>query len=197
MTYPRNGFTPSRQPVADWIRRMPASAGGNLPICKGDAVYSNAGILTACTAGINPGNGIGYGIVVACYTTAGRPFTFNTTKLIASGTPGMVDVCFDPNQTYVVRCKASVGAINIGRNISIDMSGAAVNASLGISGQCVDIITSAASSTVEYFKLINIAPFDQLSGQYNGTSTGTLGSPNQGVEVRWNSHFLNAPTLSL
>lgn len=195
MTYPRNGFTPSRQPAIDWIRRMPASAGGNLPICKGDAVYSLNGVLTACTAGTNPGNPIGYGIVLACYTTAGRPFTFNATKMIASGTPGMVDVCFDPNQTYVVRCKSSVGGTNIGRNCSIDMSGGAVVAALGISGQCVDVVASA--STGDYFKLINISPFDQLSGQYNGTSTGTLGAAGQGVEVRWNNHFLNAPTLSL
>lgn len=197
MTYPRNGFTPSRQPTADWIRRLPASAGGNLPICKGDAVYSLNGMLTACTAGVNPGNPIGYGVVIACYTTAGRPFTFSNIKLIASGTPGMVDVCFDPNQTYVVRCKSSVGPTQIGRNISIDMSGGAVNATLGISGQCVDILASAVTGTTEYFKLLNISPFDQLSGQYNGTSTGTLGSANQGVEVRWNNHFLNAPTLSL
>lgn len=195
MTYPRNGFTPSRQPAIDWIRRMPASAGGNLPICKGDAVYSLNGVLTACTAGTNAGNPIGYGIVLACYTTAGRPFTFNNTKLIASGTPGMVDVCFDPNQTYVVRCKSSVGASNIGRNCAIDMSGGAVNALLGISGQCVDVVASA--STTDYFKLLNIAPFEELSGKYNGTSTGTLGAAGQGVEVRWNNHFLNAPTLSL
>lgn len=195
MTYPRNGFTPSRQPAIDWIRRMPASAGGNLPICKGDAVYSLNGVLTACTAGTNAGNPIGYGIVLACYTTAGRPFTFNNTKLIASGTPGMVDVCFDPNQTYVVRCKSSVGPSNIGRNCAIDMSGGAVNALLGISGQCVDVVASA--STTDYFKLLNISPFDQLSGNYNGTSTGSLGAAGQGVEVRWNNHFLNAPTLSL
>lgn len=195
MTYPRNGFTPSRQPAVDWIRRMPASAGGNLPICKGDAVYSLNGVLTACTAGTNAGNPIGYGVVLACYTTAGRPFTFNNTKLIASGTPGMVDVCFDPNQTYVVRCKSSVGGTSIGRNVAIDMSGGAVNPLLGISGQCVDVVASA--STTDYFKLLNISPFDQLSGQYNGTSTGTLGSAGQGVEVRWNNHFLNAPTLSL
>lgn len=195
MTYPRNGFTPSREINMDCIRRMPASAGGNLPICKGDAVYSNAGVLTACTAGTNAGNTIGYGVVIACYTTAGRPFTFQQNKLIVSGGQGMVDVCFDPNQTYVVRCKSSVGPSNIGRNCAIDMSGGAVNATLGLSGQCVDVIASA--STNEYFKLINISTFDQLSGYYNGTSTGTLGVPNQGVEVRWNSHFLNAPTLSL
>lgn len=197
MSYPRNGFTPSRSINMDYVRRMPASAGGNLPICKGDAVYSLNGVLTACTAGTNAGNPIGYGVVLACYTTAGRPFTFQTTKLIASGTPGMVDVLFDPNQTYVVRCKSSVGPSSLGRNVSIDMSGGAVNATIGLSGQCVDVVASA--STTDYFKLINISPFDEVlgGGQYNGTSTGTLGSANQGVEVRWNNHFLNAPTLSL
>ncbi len=195
MTYPRNGFTPSRTMGEDYIRRMPASAGGNLPICKGDAVYSLNGVLTACTAGTNPGNSIGYGVVLACYNSAGRPFTFAAAKMIVSAQTGMVDVCFDPNMTYVVRCKSSVGASNIGRNCAIDMSGGAVNASLGISGQCVDVVSSA--STGDYFKLINIAPFEELSGKYNGTSTGTLGAAGQGVEVRWNNHFLNAPTLSL
>ena len=195
MTQARNGFTPSREMNMDYIRRMPASAPANFPIAKGDAVYSNAGVLTACTAGTNPGNAIGYGVVLACYTTAGRPFTFNNTKFIASGTPGMVDVCFDPNQTYVVRCKSSVGPSNIGRNCAIDVSGAAYNPLLGISGMAGDVVSSASAN--DYFKIINIAPFDQLSGNYNGTSTGSLGAPNQGVEVRWNNHFLNAPTLSL
>jgi len=178
----RNGFIPSRQPVADYVRNLPASAGGNQTISKGDAVAMVNGIIVPCTAGQDPAQ-MGYGVVLAVYTSANRPLTFNNTKYIASGQPGRVDVCFDPNVTYYVQCVTSVGTSNIGKNVTLDVS--AANALTGISGQAVDIPASASLN--DLFRIINIGPFDELGGK------GTGGATNNGVEVRWNRQFLRAP----
>jgi len=62
----------------------------------------------------------GYGVVLAVYTTAGRPLTFETNKILVSGRPGRADVCFDPNLTYYVRCDASAGNVDtIGQNVML------------------------------------------------------------------------------
>lgn len=179
----RQGFIPSRQPVPDWIRNYPAQASTNQSIAKGDAVALLNGVIVPATAGQDPAL-TGYGVVVAVYTTANRPLTFNNTKLIASAGVGRVDVCFDPNQTYYVQCVTSVGLSNIGKNVAIDVSGA--NPALGISGMSVTVPASA--STNDLFKLIDIGPFDELSGKETG------GGINNGVEVKWNRHLLKAPT---
>jgi len=186
----RNGFIPSRDVASMSVRNFPASAGGGQTIAKGDAVCMVNGVIVRATAGQDP-NQIGYGVVLACYTTANRPFTFNTVKFINSASPGRVDVCFDPNQTYYVQCVTSVGPSNLSKNVVIDQS--AANPSLGLSGQAVDIPASA--STNDLFKIIDIGPFDELSGKIgiNGGAGG--GAPNNGVEVRWNNHFLKAPTV--
>lgn len=186
MAYNRSGFTPSRQPQIDWIRNVFASCGGNQTISKGDAVAMVNGVVVPCTAGQDPGQ-YGFGVVIATYTTANRPMTFNTTKYIASGQQGRADVCFDPDQTYVVQCVTSVGLSNIGKNVVIDAS--AANPLLGISGQSVDIPASA--SVNDLFKIITIAPFEELTG-----SKLLSGAPNNGVEVRWNRHFLKAPVAN-
>lgn len=194
MAYGRSGFTPSRQPAIDWIRNEAASAGGNQVIAKGDAVASVNGVLVLCTAGQDPQQ-YGYGIVLACYTSANRPFTFYNTKIIASGQAGRVDVCFDPNQTYSVQCVTSVGLSNLGKNVMIDASAAGVNPLLGISGMSVDIPASA--SVNDLFKLINISPYDEVTGGGKiGKNRAGGGGPNNGVEVRWNRHFLQAPTAN-
>lgn len=182
----RNGFTPSRQPVPDWIRNVPASAQGTETIAKGDAVVMVNGIIQRASAGQDPTNAQGYGVVLAVYTTANRPFTFQTPKYISSAQPGRADVCFDPNQTYYVVCSASVGLSNIGKNVVIDVSSA--NATTGISSMAVDIPASASIN--DYFKIINISPFDEVIGGGKGLGGGV----NQGVEVKWNKHFLHAST---
>lgn len=183
MAASRQGFIPSRQPVPDWIRNYPAAASTNQSIAKGDAVAYLNGVIVPATAGQDPGL-MGYGVVIACYTTANRPMTFLNTKLIASAGVGRVDVCFDPNQTYYVQCTTSAGGTNMGKNVIIDVS--ASNASTGISGMSVDIPASA--SVNDLFKIINIGPFDELGGK--GTGAGA----NNGVEVKWNRHLLHAPT---
>lgn len=177
----RNGFTPSRQPATDWIRNMPVGGAGQ-PVAKGDAVNQIAGTCFPVTAGQDPATQ-GYGVVLAVYTTANRPLTFNNTKFIASGTPGRADICFDPDQTYVVRCETSVGPGDVGKNVTV--SAAAANSLTGLSGMSVQIPSSA--STNDLFKIINVSPFDELSGKGTGAAAG------QGVEVRWNRHVLKAP----
>lgn len=180
----RSGFTPSRQPVPDWIRNDPASCAGTDTLAKGDAVVRVNGIVTRASSGQDPANAQGYGVVLAVYTTANRPLTFQTNKILTSAQPGRADVCYDPNQTFYVQCVTSVGPSNIGKNVTIDVSSA--NALTGISGLSVDIPASASIN--DYFKIINIGPFDELGGK------GTGGGPNNGVEVKWNKHFLHAST---
>lgn len=183
MTTARLGFTPSRQPVPDWIRNLPAAASTNQSIAKGDAVAYVNGIIVPATAGQDPGLA-GYGVVLAVYTTANRPLTFNTTKIIASAGVGRVDVLFDPNMTYYVQCVASAGPSNMGKNVTIDVS--ASNATTGLSGMSVTIPASASIN--DLFKIINISPFEELGGKETG------GGTNNGVEVKWNRHLLHAAT---
>ena len=183
MAASRNGFIPSRQPTIDWIRNVYVSARQSETVAKGDAVVRVAGIVSRASSGQDPTNSLGFGVVLAVYTTANRPLTFQTVKYITSAGVGRADVCFDPNQTYYVQCVTSVGPSNLGFNLIIDQS--AANSLTGLSGQSVDIPASA--STNDYFKLLNIGPFDELSGKDTG------GGPNNGVEVRWNNHFLSSP----
>lgn len=185
MTTPALGFVPSRQPQVDWIRNLPASGSANRPIAKGDAVAYLNGVIVPCTAGQDP-TLRGYGVVLAVYTTANRPLTFQTTKVIASAGVGRVDVCFDPNQTYYVRCLASAGPSNMGKNVTLDDTTAVANFSTGLSGQQVTIPASA--SVNDLFKVINISPFEELAGKETGGGAGN------GVEVRWNFHLLKATT---
>ncbi len=181
----RNGLIPSRQPVPDWVRNMPAAASTNQSIAKGDAVALVNGVVVPATAGQDPGLA-GYGVVLACYTTAGRPLTFFDSKIIASGGVGRVDVVFDPNQTFYVQCETSVGASNIGKNAVLAVS--AANARTGISGEFLQIPASASIN--DLFKILNVGPFDELGGK--GTGAGV----NNGVEVKWNRHFLHASTAN-
>lgn len=182
---PAIGFVPSRQPQIDWIRNLPAAASTNRPIAKGDAVAYLNGVIVPCTSGQDP-TLRGYGVVLAVYTTANRPLTFQTTKLIASAGVGRVDVCFDPNQTYYVQCVASAGPSNMGKNVTLDDTTNTANATTGLSGQAVTIPASA--SVNDLFKIINLSPFGELSGKETG------GGANNGVEVRWNYHLLKATT---
>lgn len=188
MSTGRAGFVPSREPLPSRVSNVAVGAGGQ-PVCRGDAVVEIGGLVYAATAATNPAQ-FGYGVVLAVYTTANRPLTFQNTKFIASGQPGRADVCWDPNQTYFVQCVTSVGQSNFGNNVMIDAS--AANSLLGISGMSVDLVASA--STKELFKIVGFGPFDSnLTGQpYN--QTYAQGGANNGVEVRWNFHFLNSPT---
>lgn len=186
------GFTPSRQPVPDWVRTLPARAntdgGVGVTLAKGDAVAYVNGVIVPATAGQDPGFA-GYGVVLAVYTTAAggnypRPLTFQTNKVLVSGQAGYADVCFDPNQTYYVRCDVSAGPSNMGKNATLAVS--AANFTTGLSGHSVTIPASASIN--DLFKIINLGPFDILGG-YN-----TGGGANNGVEVKWNRHLLHAAT---
>lgn len=182
MTAPRNGFTPSRDIDRGFVRNLPAAASTNQSIAKGDAVAYLNGVIVPCSAGQDPGLK-GYGVVLAVYTTANRPFTSLTNKIIVSGGVGRVDVCYDPNQTYFVQCVTSAGPSNMGKNVTIDVSGA--NALTGISGMSVSIPASASAN--DLFKIINISPYEELGGKETG------GGTNNGVEVVWNNHFMRGP----
>lgn len=191
MSMARQGFIPSREPAVGWVRNVPINALAQ-GVAKGDAITMINGLGAACSAGTNPSKQ-GFGVVLAVYTTAGRPLTFLNSKIIASGSVGRADVCFDPNQSYIVQCVTSVGPSNLYTNVAIDAS--APNTTTGISGMSVDLVASA--STNDLFKLIGLAPMEpgQLYGQYVQGVPG--GGANNGVEVKWNYHFLHAPTAAI
>lgn len=184
-----NGFTPSRDPSVGMVRRMRCQAnsdGANQTLAKGDAVALVNNVVVPASGGMDPTHP-GWGVVLAVYTTAGRPLTFQNTKILVSGQPGQVDVCIDPEQTYYVRCDASAGnADTLGKNAMLVVS--AANTLTGLSGHSVTTQTSASINNL--FKVINIGPFDDLGG------LGTGAGANQGVEVRWNRHTLHAATAS-
>jgi len=189
MSYSRNGFTPSREPDVGFIRNLPVNALAK-EVAKGDAVTWLAGAALAASAATNPTKA-GLGVVLAVYTTAGRPLTFQNTKYIASGGVGRADICLDPNQLYTVQCVTSVGGTNLFTNVMLDVS--AGNATTGLSGQAVDLVASA--STGELFKIIGLAPFETINTPYGQTVIG--GGANNGVEVAWNFHFLRSPTAAI
>lgn len=186
MAAPRQGFTPARTIDQNQVRNLPAQASTNQSIAKGDAVTYINGVIVPCTAGQDPGFA-GYGVVLAVYTTANRPFTFLANKIIVSGQPGRVDVLVDPDQSYYVQCVTSAGPTNMGHNVIIDVSGA--NALTGMSGMSVSIPASASQN--DLFKIINIGPFDEVTG--GGKEQG--GGTNNGVEVKWNRHLFRASTI--
>lgn len=188
MATPRQGFIPSRDPNPGFVRNVAVRAntdGAGQTIAKGDAVAMVNGVCVPCSSGQDPAHA-GYGVVLAVYTTANRPLTFQTNKIIVSGQVGRADVCYDPDQTYIVQCVTSCGPTNLLDNVTLEVS--AANASTGISGHSVTIPASASIN--DLFKIINLAPTEEL----NGKDTG--GGANNGVEVKWNRHVLRASTAS-
>lgn len=182
--WPRNGFTlVTRTDNEGIVREYPAQASTNQTIAIGDAVALLNGVCVPATAGQDP-DLAGFGIVVGIATTAGRPFTHQTTKIIASGGVGRVRVNYDPYQEYVVRCETSVGPSNIGGNVVLTTSGA--NATTGRSTASVTI--PASSSSGDMFKIVALSPFGELGGKDQGGGAGN------GVIVRWNKHMFKAGT---
>lgn len=183
MVTARSGFNPIGTPDTRFVDTFPVSA-GTRPMGKGDAVRYVAGNVTNVEAGMDPG--AVFGVVLAVYTTAGRPLTFNNNKIIASGGVGLADVCWDPNQMYSVKCETSVGTTTLPVNMMIDLS--AMNAQLGISGMALTAQTSA--SVGNPFKVIQISP------QQKALNGGVQPSGDAGQEVvcMINNHLLRAGT---
>lgn len=187
-TWPRNGFTLSRRSEVSeqMVRNYPAQASTNQAIGIGDAVAIVNGVVVPCTAGQDPDQA-GFGVVVNVYNSANRPFTLQNVKLIASGQPGRVDVNYDPNAEYIVRCETSVGASNIDKNVIL--SGLSANATLGRTNAAVTIPASA--SVNDLFRIVRIAEVNDIYGLNGFNADGGAGQP---VIVRWNRHVLNPRT---
>lgn len=177
----RSGFNPIGTPDTRYVMNLPVSA-GTRPMGKGDAVRYVAGNLTNVEAGMDPG--AVFGVVLAVYTTANRPLTFQTSKIIASAGVGRADVCWDQNQLYSIKCESSVGATTLPVNMMIDLS--AMNASLGISGMALTAQTSA--SVGNPFKVLAVSPMGELGGK------GPTGDAGQEVICVINNHLLKAGT---
>lgn len=177
----RSGFNPIGTPDTRYVMNLPVSA-GTRPMGKGDAVRYVAGNLTNVEAGMDPG--AVYGVVLAVYTTANRPLTFQANKIIVSGGVGRADVCWDPNQLYSIKCETSVGATTLPVNMMIDLS--AMNTQLGISGMALTAQSSA--SVGNPFKVLAVSPMGELGGK------GPTGDAGQEVICVINNHLLRAGT---
>lgn len=180
-SWPRNGFTLLRRgpDTESYIRRYPASCGGNHVIAPGQAVTIVNGIVVVATAGQDPTQ-LGFGVVMNVFNSSGRPFTQQATKFIASGANGMVDVCYDPNAEFIVRCETSVGPSNINKNLIL--TGFSANASLPRIIQAVDIPASA--SVADLFRLVRLADQNDIVALGNAP----VGGSGNAVVVRWNNH---------
>lgn len=180
-SWPRNGFTLVRRGAdqESYIRRYPASCGGNHVIAPGQAVTIVNGIVCVATAAQDPAQ-LGFGIVMNVFNSSGRPFTQQATKFIASGANGMVDVCYDPMAEYIVRCETSVGPSNINHNVVL--TGFSANASLPRIIQSVDI--PASSSVADLFRLVRLADQNDIVTLGNAP----IGGSGNAVIVRWNNH---------
>jgi hypothetical protein len=187
-SWPRNGFTLVRRDntTEGYVGSYPAQASSNQPIGLGDAVAIVNGIVVPATAGQDPDQA-GFGVVVGVYTTAGRPFTQQTVKLIASAQPGRVDVCYDKNAEYIVRCETSVGNSEVDKNVVL--AGLSANATTGRSNAAVTVPASA--SVNDLFRIVRRANQLDITGLNGLNQTGNAG---QGVVVRWNRHVFDSRT---
>lgn len=187
-SWPRNGLTLVRrgsESSEGYVRRFPASAGGNQIIAVGQAVTIVNGVVVPCTAGQDPAQA-GFGVVMGVYNSSGRPFTQQATKFIASGANGMVDVNYDPWAEYIVRCETSVGPSNVNKNVVL--TGFSAQASLPRVIQSVDIPASASAG--DLFRLVRLADQSDILTLGNAPLGGS-GNP---VVVRWNFHTYKAGT---
>lgn len=187
VTYPRKGLQLARRNYSEGMTdNRPAQASSNQPISIGDPVAIVNGVVVPCTAGQDPDQA-GFGVVLGVYNSANRPFTLQTVKIIASGQPGRVDVCYDPDAEFIVRCETSVGASNIDKNVIL--SGMSANATLGTSNCAVTIPASA--SVNDLFRIVRIATQNDIVGLNGFNGDGGAGQP---VVVRWNRHVFNPRT---
>lgn len=194
-SWPRNGFTPIRRGPGqeDYVLRFPASCGaGNNPIGVGSAIACVGGIVVPATAGQDPAQA-GWGVVVACYNSAGRPFTQQNVKIIASGQSGQVDVMYDPYMEFVVRCETSVGFGDMLKNVVLT-DASAPNPSLPRIVQSVALPTSA--SVNDLFKFIRFATQVDILGAGLGGLLTTAPGAGSAIIVRWNRHVLGGPKTS-
>lgn len=188
-SWPRNGFTllnRSGHGTESYVRRFPASCGGNQILAPGQAVTIVNGVIVPATAGQDPAQS-GFGVIMAVFNSSGRPFTQQATKFIASGANGLADVCYDPMAEYIVRCETSVGPSNINHNVTL--TGFSANASLPRVFQAVDIPASA--SVADAFRIVRLADINDLAqaGMQN-----PVGGSGNAVIVRWNQHTYKAGT---
>lgn len=191
-SWPRNGFTLLRRDntTEQYTRRYAASCGANnSPIGIGSPVALVGGIVVPATAGQDPQQR-GFGVVVGVYNSSGRPFTQQANKQIVSGAAGQVDVCYDPNAEYVVRCESSIGFGDILSNVTL--TGASANAALPTTIQAVTLPASA--SVGDLFKFIRFAEQNDLSAVGAG-SIGAAPAAGAPIIVRWNNHVF-APKTS-
>lgn len=175
----RNGFTPARQINPAYVTNLPVSA-GSLPVMIGDAVTRVGGKITSMPAGQDPASP--YGVVMAIYTTANRPLTHQAAKCIVSGQVGRADVNWDPNQTYFVRCATSIGVADIQARVFIDATATNTRLPTGVSTQ--GVVVESSASVGNPFKIIGLAPMEELSGKHGGAIGGQM------VEVAWNNHWV-------
>lgn len=192
LSWPRNGLTPLRRANAleQYVHRYPASCGAtNNPIGVGSAVAIVNGIVVPATAGQDPAQA-GFGVVVGVYNASGRPFTQQTNKVIVSGAAGQVDVLYDPNAEFIVRCETSVGFGDMFKNVVLTDA----SATTGLARINQSVTLPASASVNDLFKFIRFAEQVDLGGANNGGLNVTAPAAGAGIIVRWNRTVFDQKT---
>lgn len=191
----RMGFQPARHLTGGQIRthrHFVSSTARSIAI--GDAVR-----LNPSGEGVIPLSGDAtpvtpvLGVAVALYDSNNKPLTFSQPTrgpYLPALTGGFVDVCDDPEVTFIVQADASVDQNDIGKFVSVTAAVDVLNTAAGTSKMQVKM--STVDTSVRQFQILGIAP-NEDGGLGSILNRGVLGSATAGgnytdVEVRIAAH---------
>lgn len=168
-------------PRAMWFRVKAAGKSGPFPKFPGDPVVLVSGDTVARIPAANTVASLPIvGVIRNVYTAQKRPLTFNQPSVggpfLPSSTAGWVEVCVDPQQTYLVNADSTVTSALVGQ--FVDTTAAAANTAAGRSGISIKVATATvtASGNSFPFQVIGVGA-ENLDGVFNN------GENNQDVEV--------------
>ena len=170
----RRGFVPGRHLTGAKTARSnlyPTDANLLAPLGVGDAVVLSSGYLQRYTTAAAASH---LGVVKALYDSNRRPFTHTLPTRAAYlpiSTAGWVDVYDDPDQTFIVECRVSIGPSDRGLIAEVNVTG--MNSATGISRMHVEEAT--ASDAAGIWRIIGLAPSE--------LAVTAGGSTNNDIEV--------------
>jgi hypothetical protein len=126
------------------------------------------------------------GVVTAIKDSNGKPLTHSlpgSGQFLNASTAGYVDVCTNPDQTYIVSTDATASQANIGQFVGVSAAGA--NSAAGISGFLANLTDATAANAGNHqFMIIGVGPGEEATG---GTGDNSF-ALNQDVEVIITDH---------
>lgn len=196
----RQGFRPARHLGGGQIRskRYPVAGSGAFHGVaighavrfnpNGEGVFPVSGNVTPVTPGL--------GVVVACYDSNNKPFTFSqptrgpaippTATATDPTIVGFVDVIDDPMVSYIVQADATVISNHIGQFVAVTAANGDYNTAAGTSRMQLQM--SSVDTSVKMFQIVGYAPDEQTAlGTLMGAGAGQ-GQTNSNVEVVFGVH---------